>query len=161
MRPSRIRLLAPKDAGDMTARVYLIGLRGGIVKVGQSYHVRARIRKHAADAGDAFLWSHVFAGYGSKSGRTIERLAIEALQKVGKRLGRTEKFSGLSREQAIACVRTCIAEHEARASVWAWDRVAHILGLAEHEAFRYRCPFSWLSQRPEHPAPEPAAAAGA
>lgn len=102
MRPPKV--LAPAGRG-MFRYVYLIGLTDGTIKVGQSYHVRQRLRKHRADHQHGFAWSHVFAGYGAADGRKIEARAIRAMEQAGQRRGRTEMFTGIERAQAIALIR--------------------------------------------------------
>lgn len=146
--PKATPILAPRGRG-MDSKLYLVGTTTGIVKVGQSYHPRQRLRQHRKTFGEAYAWHHVFAGY--RTARMIESDAIAALSLIGRRVNKTEHFTGIDKATAIACVRRVIAEYLAKEEAWAEQRVRNMVEYAERQAFSNRRPFCWLTERPDTP----------
>lgn len=87
-------------------RLYALGLPGGVVKLGVAGQPQARIKKLLRET-RACEWVHVSAAFGGRRFDT-ERRALHLAASRSNRLGRTERFIGLSREQALACIREAI-----------------------------------------------------
>lgn len=91
--------------------LYAVGLANGITKVGMTRAPRRRMVQHWASAEGAISWTHLFRSFdGHRKAGVVERAAVALLAEVGKRIRLTETFRGLSRDDAVRCVRQAIEE---------------------------------------------------
>jgi hypothetical protein len=161
----RARFLGPGSKNGMRRWLYLVGCHSGKIKIGVSYSPDQRVRQHWKTFGADFAWYHLFAGYEPRSAFLLERQAIEALALIGKRIEKTECFTGIEKQAAMACVRALIAAQAVREDKWAVERIRNLVEFAERSAFSERRNVCWLKS-PERadtapaPAAEPAQAQG-
>lgn len=90
---------------DSWGWLYLFGLKDGRVKVGRTVRVRERLAHHRRQHGPSFDWVHI---YPQKESGSSECAAIHALRLAGQRVGRTEMFTGISKQQAIQLCRAAV-----------------------------------------------------
>lgn len=116
--------------GDDRGRYYLyvMGMDKGRVKVGMTRIPFSRMTDHRADHRYKVEWVHLFnPPLDARSAEICEKWALEDLEAAYQRSrGFIEVFEAphLSRLQAIALVRTSIAEYMACANVIPFRRVA-------------------------------------
>lgn len=100
--------------------LYAVGFADGRVKYGIARNPRERIRSYWNVVGGALSWVHVF---GRAPGRDVntgkkhpaELIAIRNSESIGSRIGRSEYVSGLTKHQALECMRAAISEIRAAA----------------------------------------------
>jgi hypothetical protein len=89
-----------------TDRLYLVGYADGVIKVGRTRSMRQRLRALAHQRFGKIVWYHIFP---PRSGMQ-EYLAVCSMKAVGQRQGNSERFVGLTKEQAITICRSLISE---------------------------------------------------
>ncbi len=105
-------LLLPMHAaapGRRLGFLYAVGYLDGRVKIGRSANPRRRVFSHWTTAEGRIAWAHVFAPIDHHLLAGAEYSALCEAAKVGNRIGNTEMFTGLTRADALACVREAIA----------------------------------------------------
>jgi hypothetical protein len=115
--PKKVTHLLPAGGVDH-GFVYLLGLVDGRIKIGRTSRPRYRLQTHRNAFGDQFAWFHLFPGERRYFGVLAERDAIQALSAVSQRIGKTEIFSGLTRDAAMSIVRQCIQERLRQYAEW-------------------------------------------
>lgn len=90
--------------------LYAIGFADGRVKFGKSRSPRGRTQHYWRTFGDAITWVHYFGrvqdAYSSKGMQCPAEIeACRMASEVGKRIGRSESFTGLTKAQALAIGR--------------------------------------------------------
>jgi hypothetical protein len=94
------------------SHIYLVGLAGGVVKVGRTQSARSRMKWY----GGELVWRHFFPHVDECAAPEIEALAIDALGMSGAATARgREYFCGIGREAAVCVVRYVVASFDARA----------------------------------------------
>lgn len=89
-------------------RLYALGLPGGVVKLGVAGQPQARIKKLLRET-RACEWVHVSGPFQGRQFDT-EKRALHLAAGRSRRIGHSERFVGLSRAQAVACMREAIAQ---------------------------------------------------
>lgn len=89
--------------------LYAVGFEGGIVKLGRSAQPRSRFGQHWSNAQGAVAWLHLF-GSGTRFWSYLaEAEACRVAGTLGERVGRTEWFNVLTRENALLAGRRGMA----------------------------------------------------
>lgn len=103
------RLMCPKRQ-EGKAFIYLLGLSDGRVKVGFTTSPRGRIQSHRQWFD--IHWIHFFSPAPGFA-RVSESYALQSLAAIGKQIGKTEIFSGISKADAIRAAREGIESYRA------------------------------------------------
>ena len=92
--------------------MYAVGFHDGRIKLGLSCKPRSRLIQHWIASEGAVAWTHLFRRF-SNRGRAgaVERAALTLAAAASVRIRLTETFRGLTRAEAMRCVRQAIAEH--------------------------------------------------
>lgn len=96
--------------------LYAVGFDNGTVKFGIARNPRNRMQTYLRTSTSAIGWLHVFGRAPNDVDRDrgyrhpAESLAIKNACAIGERIGRSEYVRGLSKEQALQCMRLAIAE---------------------------------------------------
>lgn len=85
--------------------LYLIGLADGAVKVGRSGNLVKRMEHHRRTFGDAIAWTHIFPQEGCGA---AEIKVIAAFAQIAERVGKTEVFRGIGKQQAVEVARALV-----------------------------------------------------
>lgn len=107
MKGERVALVErlPLSTGRVRAMFYAIGFDDGRVKFGKSHNPRSRLRRICKVDACQPVWAHLFglvrSSHVGKPCAAEEALWAIAQQNGARRLGRSEYFTGVSREQAI------------------------------------------------------------
>jgi len=104
-------------AGKRCRWLYAVGFDDGRVKFGISSNPRDRIRGYWSAVGGAISWVHVFgpapvvAGIRQSSHRKhpAEVMAVRNASQYGQQVGHSEYVLGVTRAQAVDCMRRAIA----------------------------------------------------
>lgn len=102
--------LFPQHPPRGRAALYAVGYADGRTKIGMTGSPRQRAMKHFVVARGAVTWVHLFAFVPERRCGMIERAAHRYAEQLSERDGGFEIFRGLSREDALACVRRAIRE---------------------------------------------------
>lgn len=88
--------------------LYAVRFADGVTKIGVSANPRSRMLHHWA--GKRVEWMHLFGCQPNRAAAMcVERDAIRRCALVGQRIGQTEQFLWMSRDETLACVRAAIA----------------------------------------------------
>lgn len=97
--------------------LYAVGFRDGRAKLGATRRPRERLLQHWAASDGQVAWVHLFGCFpltkhprANDASAIIEAKALRLAALVSTRVRRTETFRGLSRDDAIRCMRMAIAE---------------------------------------------------
>lgn len=88
--------------------LYAVGFKGGFAKIGLSGNPRNRLKHHYSASNGDVEWMHLFSALPRVKAHDAERRACRMAAAVSSRQSQSEWFKGLTREQAIACVRSAI-----------------------------------------------------
>lgn len=89
--------------GEASKHLYAVGYVDGLVKIGITEGPRERLCVHERKGG--MEWVHLGPGMRRSKSRGIEAIALRAADAAGERIALTESFRGISKTQAIACMR--------------------------------------------------------
>lgn len=96
--------------------VYAVGLRDGRIKIGVTNVPRGRLQSYWRQH-EGLAWAHLFARVqGNAAALKVERTALGLLAVVGHRIGRSEYFRDLDRDDTLRVVRQAYRMHEAKAA---------------------------------------------
>jgi hypothetical protein len=124
-------MIAIPDRVEGRAFIYLLGLPGGVVKVGCTNAPRNRMKGYSD-----VLWAHFFPHVDSMAACEVERRAVLALSMSGaaSHYGR-EYFTGISKEAATCLIRYVVASFDAApyesARVEASEAIGALQSVAE------------------------------
>jgi hypothetical protein len=94
--------------------LYAIGYADGMVKIGKTKAPLARVGGHVREGEGSVTWTHLFASCrDDREACRIERLACSMAAEIGQRVRMTERFRGVTKAQAISCVRAAFEAAEA------------------------------------------------
>ncbi len=100
--------LLPRVGGHF---LYAVGFSNGRTKIGKTTNPRKRVRCHWMASEGLVTWAHIFCAYADERlCLSIERDACRRAAEVSHRIRMTESFTGLSRDEALRCVRAAIRE---------------------------------------------------
>jgi hypothetical protein len=89
--------------------LYALGIDDGRIKIGITHSPRDRMHVHGRAMGQSLLWFHIGpSAIDGVESRAAEYRALQAAGLVGERIGNTEMFRGLTREQALECLRYAV-----------------------------------------------------
>jgi hypothetical protein len=89
--------------------LYAIGFADGRTKIGKAQFPRKRMRQHWIASEGQIVWAHLFRSFPNEAlCCRVERAACGLAAEVSQRIRRTETFIGLSRDDALRCVRDAI-----------------------------------------------------
>lgn len=109
LRDGRERFNLLPKGGRRGRYFYAVGFANGRTKIGIAQRPRSRICAHWIASECSITWAHVFALCTDPRIEHIERLACSLAAQRSPRVRRTETFIGLSRDDALSCVREAIA----------------------------------------------------
>lgn len=89
--------------------LYALGLVDGRTKIGIAYRPRARVVAHWVATRGGVTWVHVFGRFDSRAVEKIERAACSLAGQRSIRIGRTETFLELERDEALRSVREAVS----------------------------------------------------
>lgn len=119
------------------AWVYMVIRKDDRIKVGFTENPRTRLRKHAVDYAGNIRFLHLFSHVDVKAARAAERDLIRLFAERGTRIGRTEEFDGVSKDDAItwgsytvarARCRLIAERQRAAGDPLAWANFCHAFG---------------------------------
>jgi hypothetical protein len=109
-----LRLL-PRDAAHGVG-LYAVGFVDGRIKLGRSKTPRQRVLAYWHQTAGGVAWAHYFGcasvDWGGKCRAEVEACGLAAV--IGKRIDRSEYFTGLTKAQAISIGRKARADDIAR-----------------------------------------------
>ena len=114
--------------------LYVIGLKDGQIKIGQTSDPRTRIDGHRRQFGLA--WCHLFPSGSRRYASVTETAGIKIFSGFGQRIGRTERFTGIDKATAIQALRVIVAEAQAYERKW-----------AEHDFAKAKEACAWMAFR--------------
>lgn len=121
--------------GEHKGWLYVLGTADGLVKIGKSASPSRRLVQHQTALGASLEWFHLGPGCEVDRIYSAEQHAIEMLQQVGVRIGRSEWFRGVDRAQGIAAIRSAVCAQLSALQVAPGARTAN----APRKADRHRC----------------------